>query len=171
MEVRQDLTLSSLRVDPLSVNGAVDALTVEGPVTMTKTLAVTGAVTCSSTLTGAKVNIVATTTTLTVAQSGSYLIPTAGSAQTFTLPAVASSSGVKYHFIAGSAQAHVITSAAADVVGYVYDNTDGTTLAVTDVAGTSITLVDPTIGDSLTIVCNGANWFVEGRLNNTPTVA
>ena len=73
MEVRQDLTLSSLRVDPLSVNGAVDALTVEGPVTMTKTLAVTGAVTCSSTLTGAKVNIVATTTTLTVAQSGSYI--------------------------------------------------------------------------------------------------
>lgn len=49
MEVRQDLTLSGLRIDPLTDNTAIDALTVEGPTTLTKTLSVTGA----STLTGA----------------------------------------------------------------------------------------------------------------------
>ena len=50
MEVTQDLTLNSLRINPSTDNTAIDALTVEGPVTMTKTLAVTGTTTLSSTL-------------------------------------------------------------------------------------------------------------------------
>ena len=49
MEVTEDLTLNSLRINPSTDNANIAALDVEGPVTMTKTLSVTGA----STLTGA----------------------------------------------------------------------------------------------------------------------
>lgn len=59
-EIKKDLTLSSLRIDPTSDNTSIAALDVEGPVTMTKTLDVTGnttvtgnlSVTGNSTLTG-----------------------------------------------------------------------------------------------------------------------
>lgn len=47
-EIKKDLTLSSLRIDPTSDNSSIMALDVEGPVSMTKTLAVTG----NTTLTG-----------------------------------------------------------------------------------------------------------------------
>lgn len=87
MEVRQDLTLSSLRVDPLSDNAAVDALTVEGPVTMTKTLSVTGAVTCSSTLLALPTNEkVAAATTLTAADHGKTFLLDASTSFAITLP-------------------------------------------------------------------------------------
>lgn len=50
-EIKKDLTLSSLRIDPTSDNSSIMALDVEGPVSMTKTLDVTGAVSVTGTLT------------------------------------------------------------------------------------------------------------------------
>ena len=103
-------------------------------------------------------------------QSGSVVVPTKAGAVTTTLPAV--KSGLYYKFYSGSAQAHVITGGAAVIQGMIYDNTNGTTLAATDVAdATTITIANGVVGDCLEFHCDGTNWYVEGRLNDTPTVA
>lgn len=123
-------------------------------------------------LRGAKKEIIAASATLTLADSGAVLIPTAGSAQTFTLPAVATAAGFHVTFMAGSEQAHVIAAPTAAIEGVIFDNTNGTTLARNPVTGiTSITLVNPKVGDYISIVGNGTSYYVFGWCNNTPTLA
>ena len=102
-------------------------------------------------------------------ESGSLVGPS-GAARTITLPAI--KAGLNFKFIAGSAHAHVITGGASLISGFVYDNTNGTTLARTAIAAkTTITLVNPLVGDVLNFHCDGAKWLVEGVLNQTPTLA
>ena len=133
---------------------------------------ISSAVDVSGELRGAKKKVVATTATLTLADSGCVLAPKAASAQTFTLPAVATAAGFHVTFIAGSAQAHVINGGGAKIQGAIFDNTNGSTLARNAVANaTSITLVNPAVGDYLTIVGDGTNYYVFGWTNDTPTVA
>jgi len=133
---------------------------------------ITSAVDVSGELRGAKKKVVATTATLTLADSGCVLAPTAGSAQTFTLPAVATAAGFHVTFIAGSAQAHVINGGTSKMQGAIFDNTNGSTLARNAVTNrSSITLVNPAVGDYVTIECDGTNYYVFGWTNDTPTLA
>jgi hypothetical protein len=124
-------------------------------------------------LRGTKKQVIATTSTLTLADSGAVLAPTAGAAQTFTLPAVATAAGFHVTFHAGSAQAHVINGGGAKIQGAIFDNSAGVgTLARNAVTNrTSITLANPAVGDYLSIVGDGTNYYVFGWCNDTPTFA
>lgn len=104
METRSDLTLSSLRIDPSSDNASVAALDVEGPVTMTKTLSVTGAVSVTgrTTLSGgtlAPSPIIHTgdSVVLTASDSGKTVIFNVAGASTVTLPEP--ELGMKFSFL------------------------------------------------------------------------
>jgi len=123
-------------------------------------------------LRGTKKEIISTTATLTLTDSGAVLAPTAGAAQTFTLPAVATAAGFHVTFHAGSAQAHVINGGGSKIQGVVFNSANGSTLTKTAVANkSSITLANPAVGDYLTIVGDGTNYYVFGWTNGTPTLA
>ena len=127
----------------------------------------------SGELRGAKKQIIAATATLTLADSGAVLAPTAGSAQTFTLPAVATAAGFSVTFHAGSAQQHVIDGGGGKIQGAIFHNTNGTTLARQPVTNrSSITLgANKAIGDYMTIVGDGTNYYVFGWVNDAVTLA
>lgn len=123
-------------------------------------------------LTGTGQEVIATTMQLTLADSGAVLSPSAGSAQTFTLPAVATAAGFNVSFIAGSAQAHVITGGGAKLQGVNYHNSNGTTLARAVISNTtSMTLANPAVGDMVKIYCDGTNYYVYSWTNNAMTLA
>tara|TARA_Y100000310_G_scaffold307283_1_gene349250 strand:+ start:789 stop:1265 length:477 start_codon:yes stop_codon:yes gene_type:complete len=109
------------------------------------------------------------TKTLTAADSGTLVILNGSDASTVTLPGVAN--GLHFKIIAGSAYAHVIQGATDVLQGCVWDNSDGATLARTAIADKGkITLANPAIGDHITVISNGTNWYVEGWLNDTPSL-
>ena len=109
--------------------------------------------------------------TLTVGESNTLLVPT-GSAQTFTLPAASDARGVRFEFLAGSAQTHRIISPSSDIVGQIIDNSNAATLARTEIDGASqIALTNPKVGDRITIISDGSRYYVEGRTNDTPGVS
>ena len=60
-----------------------------------------------------------------------------------------------------------------DIFGQIIDNSaDAATLARTELEGAqTITLVNPKIGDRITIISDGARYYVEGRTNDTPGLA
>ena len=119
-----------------------------------------------------------TTTTLSVGDSGTTLMPTADSAQVFTLPNPNVSSGVFFNFIAGSAQTHRISCPTNKIQGFILDVSRGAeegsndaSIGVTVVTNqATITLVNPVVGDNLQFVSDGDNWYVRGYVNNTPTL-
>lgn len=135
---------------------------------------VTSAVTVSGTMTGARSIVKAATVALTLSDSGCLLIPSASAAQTFTLPAVATSSGFKVTFQAGSAYAHVINGGTSLIQGAVFHNTNGSTLARQQVTNRSSIVLNATnalVGDYLTISGDGANYYVHGWCNAAVTLA
>lgn len=126
----------------------------------------------SGELRGSKKQIIATTATLTLADSGAVLAPTAGAAQTFTLPDVTTAAGFHVTFHAGSAQAHVVNGGTSKIQGVNYHNTNGTTLARAAVSNrSSLTLANPAVGDYMTIVGDGTNYYVFSWTNNAMTLA
>jgi hypothetical protein len=171
-EIKKDLTLSSLRIDPTSDNASIMALDVEGPVSMTKTLAVTGAatvtgaLTCSSTFQGHKrpvetivdlgaAGVVAAT--CTAAKSGTiYLVPalTTGT-QTIELPAAADAVGCTYTFVATDTVGQdfdVTTNGSEKILGAVSAG-DGDNLAASD-ANDSIGFdANAIIGSRFSVTC------------------
>ena len=109
--------------------------------------------------------------TLTAGESNTLLVPT-GSAQTFTLPAASDARGVRFEFLAGSAQTHRIISPSSDIVGQIIDNSNAATLARTEIDGAStIALQNPKVGDRITIISDGVRYYVEGRTNDTPATS
>jgi hypothetical protein len=135
---------------------------------------VTGTVTVSGTMTGARAIVKATTVALTLADSGCVLIPTAAALQTFTLPAVATAAGFQVTFQAGSAYAHVISGGTSLIQGAVFHNTNGATLArqqVTNRSSIALNATNPLIGDYLTITGDGTNYYVFGWCNAAVVLA
>jgi len=123
-------------------------------------------------LRGTKKEIISTSATLTLADSGAVLAPTAGAAQTFTLPDVTTAAGFHVTFHAGSAQAHVINGGGSKIQGAIFDNTNASTFVRNAISNrSSITLANPAVGDYLTIVGDGTNYYVFGWCNDTPTLA
>ena len=96
---------------------------------------------------------------------------------------MASGSGCTIRVIAGSAHQHIITAsnpnAGADnslIYGHIIDNNNATSAA--GAGGTVVAAADKItlnsncqIGDSVTIVGDGTNWYVNGLLKDAPTVA
>ena len=117
-----------------------------------------------------------TSVTLTVGDSGTTLMPTAASAQSFTLPNPSESNGVFFNFIAGSAQSHRIISPTNKIQGFILDMSnsvlsDDATVGVQRVTNIAvITLVNPAVGDNLQLVSDGDNWYVRGYLKDTPAL-
>ena len=112
--------------------------------------------------------IAKTTQTFTATSSSMMLVPTT-SGQTFTLPAP--TEGVKFTFVSGHASNHVITTATDKFQGTVTDYSNGTTLARTTISNKNeITLTNGAVGDRLDFISDGTNWYVEGVLNDTPTL-
>ena len=119
------------------------------------------------------------TATLTVGDSGTTILATGGTPQTFTLPGPEGASGVFFNFVATSAQQHVIRlgTGVNQINGFIIDFTNGaasstndTTVATTRLSNQGkITLNNPTIGDNLQFICDGERWYVRGMLNDTPT--
>ena len=110
--------------------------------------------------------------TLVVGESNTLLVPTGSTGQTFTLPAAADAKGVRFDFLAGSAQTHRIVSPSSDIVGQIIDNSNAATLARTELDGVAaIALQNPKIGDRITIISDGSRYYVEGRTNDTPAIS
>ena len=112
--------------------------------------------------------------TLTAAMSGVDIVLSAGSAQTITLPAK-TTKGFVCRVIIASAQAHIIKSATGENVinGSIIDfnnTTGGTGLTAVGNQG-QITLQNAAAGDILEFISTGALWLVDGKLNDTPTLA
>ena len=121
---------------------------------------------------GARKNVIALSSeskTLTAADSGAVVVM-AGTACTVTLPAVAS--GLNFKFFANTAAAHVMNGGDSVIEGVIYDNSNGATIARNAATnGTSLTLVNPAIGDHWEVVSDGTSWLLHGWLNQTPTLA
>ena len=116
--------------------------------------------------------IKSSTVTLAAGDSDALLAPTGSTAQTYTLPSVADAKGVKFEFVAGSARDHIIQSAGSDIFGQIIDNSNAATLARTELEGVQrITLANPKIGDRITVISDGARYYIEGRTNDTPGIA
>jgi hypothetical protein len=106
--------------------------------------------------------------TLTLAECGAVVVGNATSGtQTFTLPAVATSAGCMFTFIAGHASGEVIFIAAEAGTDCIFTNhaavgADKDTEIVTEgdcETGIQNTAGTNAIGDSLTIISDGTRWL------------
>lgn len=111
--------------------------------------------------------------TLVSTDSGALVVMAGSNASTITLPAV--QAGAEFEVFAFTAQAHVVDGGNSLIYGGIYDNKNDSTDTNVDRSavngGTSITLANPAVGDCLTFVSDGTNWYVKGWLNDTPTVS
>lgn len=121
-------------------------------------------------LVGNKKKTISSSTTLTLADSG-CVIAALGTAQTFTLPAVATAAGFYVTFHNGSVANHIINGGGAKIQGAIYHNTAGTTLARQAVTDRSQITLAGAVGDYLTIVGDGTNYYVFGWCNAAVTLA
>jgi hypothetical protein len=119
------------------------------------------------TLTGADA-----THSLTSEETGAVVLMGGSNTSTVTLPAV--SAGLRYTFVASSAQNHLINGGASVIQGsYFHSANKGTVAHVAISNKVSLKLHDtnPAIGDHLEFWCDGTNWYVSGLVNNALTQA
>lgn len=109
----------------------------------------------------------ADTIAITAAQTGTVFLATKSSAtQVFTLPAAAA--GLTYTFICGHASGEILVnptgSIATTFTAFATVGVDADTTIVTLSAGTGFknTAATNAIGDSITVVSDGTNWFGVG---------
>ena len=96
--------------------------------------------------------------------SGATYVVTGGTGVTFTLPAVATSAGLYYHFINGVDQNMTVDGPAGTLV--VFNNTGATSIAYSTAS--------EKIGASVSAFCNGTKWYIQNHLGaeaQTITVA
>ena len=106
-----------------------------------------------------------TTVTLGIQNSGAFLIPSTNSAQVFTLPHPEEAQGAYFRFIAGSVQRHRIALPVNRLNGLITSHVNS--LARTPVVNQgTLTLTTAAVGDHLTFICDGDNWYVTGETNN-----
>lgn len=184
MEVTQDLTLNSLRINPSTDNASIMALDVEGPTTIDSTLAVTGATTLSSTLavtgattfTGAvsggkrNVELVTADDTLTAAESGKLFVFNDVDGATLTLPDSGAGDiiGVYYDFyinVTATSNQHkvVCTDTTNEKLYGILRNSD------TDTGDAALNFAALSGDNFSAISCNGTTTGIQGssfRLTN-----
>jgi len=111
----------------------------------------------------ANVETVAVATTLTAEDSGKVFILKAAAGAQITLPAVATSAGLRFKFIVGLAFATTdwtVKSATNVIEGSVLVN--GAHVAGVDENTISFVASAESIGDFAELVCDGTNWYVNG---------
>jgi len=106
---------------------------------------------------------IAAARTLTASDSGKIFILNASAGAAVSLPAVATSAGVRYKFITGAAfasTAFTIVAATAKIQGGVIVNSTNVPCANI----TTITLAHgaEAVGDWIELDCDGTNWYVKG---------
>lgn len=119
------------------------------------------------TLTGA-----GATHSLTAEETGCWVKLGGSNASTVTLPAV--SDGLRYTFVATSAQVHIINGGDSVIQGsYFHSANKGTVahVAISNKSSLTLNSSNPAIGDHLEFWCDGTNWYVSGLVNNTITQA
>jgi hypothetical protein len=111
----------------------------------------------------ANVEAVTGATTLTAEDSGKVFILKAAAGAQITLPAVATSAGLRFKFIVGLAFATTdwtIKAATNVIEGSVLVN--GAHVAGIDENTISFVASAESIGDFAELVCDGTNWYVNG---------
>ncbi len=110
----------------------------------------------------------ATATTITADQSGTLvLLPSVGAAITLPTPAIAGAGfTIRFQILATNATtAWVISSGTASTIyGSLTNSPSGTTFAqVQKLGATTVTFsTTSTIGDNVTLICDGTNYIVSG---------
>jgi hypothetical protein len=135
--------------------------------TLTDSLTVSGLLTLTGGLIQNRSAPLAAITALTAAASGTLFTCAQGGAPiTITLPPTATSAGVEYTFLLGTATAQdfIVTADGAVMLGALVEGG----AAVVAVAHTSIAFDGNTavIGDHFSVRCNGTNWSVTGIGSN-----
>lgn len=117
-------------------------------------------------------------TTLDSTSSGKLItLDTSANAVTVTLPPVATSLGLKYEFVIQDTTGIItVTSDAGDVASTVIAGNFCTETAAgegdTSIAASSFAFTTGAVkGDSFTLWCDSASWFVAGQIAITATVA
>jgi hypothetical protein len=111
----------------------------------------------------AVVEAVTGATTLTAEDSGKVLILKASAGAQITLPAVATSAGLRFKFIVGLAFATTdwtVKALSNAIEGSVLVN--GAHVAGVDENTISFVASAESIGDFAELVCDGTNWYVNG---------
>lgn len=112
------------------------------------------------------------THTLASEDTGAVIIMGGSNTSTVTLPAL--ESGMRFTFVASSAQNHLINGGGAKIQGsYFHSANKGTVAHVAIANKTSLKLHDSNaaIGDHLEFWCDGTNWYVSGLVNAVITQA
>jgi hypothetical protein len=111
----------------------------------------------------ANVEAVTSATTLTAEDSGKVFILKAAAGAQITLPAVATSAGLRFKFIVGLAFATTdwtVKALSNAIEGSVLVN--GAHVAGVDENTISFVASAESIGDFAELVCDGTNWYVNG---------
>jgi hypothetical protein len=111
----------------------------------------------------ANVETVAVATTLTAEDSGKVFILKAAAGAQITLPAVATSAGLRFKFIVGQLFATTdwtVKALSNAIEGSVLVN--GAHVAGVDENTISFVASAESIGDFAELVCDGTNWYVNG---------
>jgi len=111
----------------------------------------------------AKVEAVTGAITLTAEDSGKVLILKAAAGAQITLPAVATSSGLRFKFVVGLAFATTnwtVLAASNIIEGSVIVN--GSHVAGVNENTISFVASAESVGDFAELVCDGTNWYVNG---------
>ena len=111
----------------------------------------------------AKVEAVTGAITLTAEDSGKVLILKAAAGAQITLPAVATSSGLRFKFVVGLAFATTnwtVLAASNIIEGSVIVN--GAHVAGVNENTISFVASAESVGDFAELVCDGTNWYVNG---------
>jgi len=112
-----------------------------------------------------EVQTLAAAATLTAADSGTTYILKAAEGKTITLPAL--KSGINFKFIVGSAFATtdwIIDSAeGGNIEGLLI--VDGDAVVASGEDQINFVASDETVGDHVSLSCDGTNWFVSGAGN------
>jgi hypothetical protein len=111
----------------------------------------------------ANVETVAVATTLTAEDSGKVFILKAAAGAQITLPAVATSAGLRFKFIVGQLFATTdwtVKAASNAIEGSVLVN--GAHVAGVDENTISFVASAESVGDFVELVCDGTNWYVNG---------
>tara|TARA_B100000700_G_C14443177_1_gene578062 strand:- start:30 stop:503 length:474 start_codon:yes stop_codon:yes gene_type:complete len=110
---------------------------------------------------------------LTSKDSGALVVMAGADASTITLPAV--QAGAEFEVFAFTAFNHVVNGGDSLIYGGIYDNQNDSSDTNVDRsavnAASSITLQNAAVGDCLTFISDGTNWYVKGWLNDTPSVS
>jgi hypothetical protein len=119
----------------------------------------------------ANVEAVTGATTLTAEDSGKVLILKAAAGAQITLPAVATSAGLRFKFVVGLAFATTnwTVKAATNVIEGGIDVNSSNVPAVNENTISFVASAE-SVGDFIDLVCDGTNWYVSGNATTTGAI-